>query len=68
MHIPKAIKLKSGEYMIRLRVGGVEQYITDTDKSKCEKKARAVKAAFPADSKLKEQLCKKPTVDAAIEN
>ena len=67
MHIPKAIKLKSGEYMIRLRVGGVEQYITDTDKSKCEKKARAVKAAFLADSKLKEQLSKKPTVDAAME-
>lgn len=67
MVIPKAVKLKNGEYMIRLRLGGVEQYITDSDKTKCERKARAAKAAFQADVRLKEKLSKKPTVAVAME-
>lgn len=67
MVIPKAIKLKNGEWMIRLRLGGTEQYITDLDKTQCERKARAAKSAFQADLRLQERLSKKPTVSAAME-
>lgn len=67
MVIPKAIKLKNGEWMIRLRLGGTEQYITDSDKTQCERKARAAKSAFQADLRLQERLSKKPTVSAAME-
>ncbi|MBQ6430806.1 MAG: site-specific integrase [Oscillospiraceae bacterium] len=66
MKIPKAIKLKSGEWMIRLRVGGKEQYITDLDKTRCERKARAAKSAYQADFRLQERLEKQPTVYSAM--
>ena len=49
MIIPKAIKLKNGDWLIRLRLGGAEQYITDSDKTRCERKARAAKSAYQAD-------------------
>ena len=67
MKIPKAIKLKNGDWLIRLRMGGVEQYITDQDKTRCERKARAVKAAYQADRQMQERLTKQPTVRVAME-
>lgn len=66
MIIPKAIKLKNGDWLIRLRLGGAEQYITDPDKTRCERKARAAKSAYQADIRLQERLSKKPTVYAAM--
>lgn len=67
MIIPKAIKLKNGEWMIRLRLGGSEQYFTDPDKTRCERKARAAKAAYQADARERERLAKKPTLRVAID-
>lgn len=67
MVIPKAIKLKNGDWFIRLRLGGAEQYITDQDKTRCERKARAAKAAYQADAHLQEQLGKRPTLRVAID-
>ena len=66
MIIPKAIKLKNGDWLIRLRLGGAEQYITDPDKTRCERKARAAKSAYQADIRLQERLSRKPTVYAAM--
>lgn len=62
MIIPKAIKLKKGDWLIRLRLGGAEQYITDPDRTRCERKARAAKSAYQADIRLQERVMKKPTL------
>lgn len=67
MIIPKAIKLKNGDWLIRLRLGGAEQYITDPDKTRCERKARAAKSAYQADIRLQERVMKKPTLRVAID-
>lgn len=68
MIVPKATKLKSGEWMIRLRLGDAEQYIKDYDKTRCERKARAAKAAYQADTRSQARLGKTPTVYEAMGN
>lgn len=68
MVIPKATKLKSGEWNIRLRLGNTVQNIKDYDRTVCERKARAAKAAAQADLRLQEKLTKKPTLRIAIDD
>ena len=67
MKIPKAVKLKNGDWRIRLRLGTREELIHEADKAKCERKAAAVKAAWLAERQHQERLIRRPTLRVAID-
>lgn len=66
MIIPKPVKF-GDKWRIRLRLGGQEQYIWDTDKSRCERKAIAAKAAYQSEQLRFERELEHPTLRLAID-
>ena len=67
MTIPKATKLKSGNWRIQLRLNGVSVSITEKTEKECEKKARAIKANHRAGIKEIKPEKPTPTLSAAID-
>lgn len=67
MKIPKPVKLKNGDWRIRLRLGSKEELIHESDKAKCERKAAAIKAAWLAERHQQEKLIRRPTLRVAID-
>ena len=66
MKLPKAKKLPSGNWFIRLRLGGEEIPITETTEKKAIDKARMIKAEYKAgvrqaknrETRTVRQICK----------
>ena len=46
MKIPKATKLKSGEWVVRLRLDGQAIHVKNYNKAKAEKEAQLIKAKY----------------------
>lgn len=67
MKIPKATKLKSGEWVIRLRLDGQQIHVKNYNKSKAEKEAQLIKAEYEKTKKLSQRLIKQPTLRVAID-
>lgn len=67
MKIPKAEKLKSGEWVVRLRLGGQQIHVKNYIKSKAEKEAQLIKAEYEKTKKLEQRLIKQPTLRVAID-
>ncbi len=67
MKIPKAEKLKSGEWVVRLRLDGKAIHVKNYNKSKAEKEAQLIKAQYEKEKKLEQRLIKQPTLRAAID-
>ncbi len=67
MKIPKATKLKSGEWVVRLRLDGQAIHVKNYNKSKAEKEAQLIKAKYDSAKKLEQRLIKQPTLRAAID-
>ena len=66
MKLPKAEKI-GARYRIRLRLGGENRYIWDTDKGRCERKALAAKAAYQAEQHQLARQMEHPTLRVAID-
>lgn len=67
MKIPKATQLKSGEWVIRLRLDGQHIHVKNYNKAKCEKDALAIKAQYESAQRMEQRLIKQPTLRVAID-
>lgn len=67
MKIPKATKLKNGEWVVRLRLDGQAIHVKNYNKAKAEKEAQLIKAQYEKDKKLEQRLIKQPTLRTAID-
>ncbi|MBE6984875.1 MAG: site-specific integrase [Ruminococcaceae bacterium] len=67
MKIPKAIQLKNGEWVVRLRLDGQPIHVKNYNKSKAEKEAQLIKAEYEKSKHLEQRLIKQPTLRVAID-
>lgn len=68
MKIPKARKLSSGNYFIRLRLGDEEIYITETSEKACIRQAQFIKSEYLAGKRQKKEKHEAITLAEACEN
>lgn len=67
MIVPKAKKLPSGNWFIRLRLGGESIPVTTATESSCIREARAIKAEFLAGRRVSKKEAPPVTLTAAID-
>ncbi len=67
MKIPKATRLKSGEWVVRLRLDGQHIHVKNYIKAKAEKEAQLIKAEYEKTKHLAARLIKQPTLRVAID-
>ena len=71
MKVPKARKMSSGNYFIRLRLGGEEICITEATEKECIRQAQFIKSEYltgKREKRWQEQEQKFPTLKQAIDN
>ena len=69
MKIPKAKKMSSGNYFIRLRLGGEEICITESTEKECIRQAQFIKSEYMAGKRQeKEEEKEFPTLSRAIDD
>lgn len=52
MKVPEPVKLPSGNYFIRLRLGGVSIPITESSATECKRQAQLIKAEYQANKRM----------------
>ena len=67
MKIPKAKKMSSGNYFIRLRLGGEEICITEPTEKECIRQAQFIKSEYLAGKREAERNKNFPTLSEAID-
>ena len=68
MKIPKARKMSSGNYFIRLRLGGEEVCVTEATEKECIRQAQFIKSEYLAGKREKEEDRKTTTLAEACES
>ena len=67
MKVPKAKKMSSGNYFIRLRLGGEEICITEPTEKECIRQAQFIKSEYMAGKREKKEKVEHITLEQACE-